>query len=180
MNKIIIFLGPSGAGKSTLEKKVYESNPGQFIRIISATTRSPRLGEQSGKDYYFLTKDDFLNTQMAEQDSIDDNFYGTPAVQLNTNKDLLLTMEPNGAKKLLEYLKINHPEKKHFIIYFNIPAQVRLNNMKTRGDIEEKILKRIKNDNIEERWTNSKLKADLEITDLASDLTAEVLNLIKD
>lgn len=178
MNKIIIFLGASGSGKSTLEQKVYESNPGRFKRIISATTRLPRAGEVHGKDYYFLSLDEFNATEMAERDGIDGNFYGTPAEQLKSSSDLLLTMEPNGAKKLISYLKLHHPEKKPFIIYFNIPQDIRVSNMKKRGDQEEKIIKRVKNDNIVERWENSGLTADLEVTTLSSDLVSQVLNLI--
>lgn len=178
MNKIIIFLGPSGAGKSTLEKKVFNRDPERFKRIVSATTRKPRSGEEHGKDYWFLSLEEFNKTPMAERDGIDENFYGTPQQELKTEKDLLLSMEPNGAKKILEYLKANHPEKQAYIIYFNIPAERRLSNMQGRGDDLEKIKKRIANDDIEERWKRSGLKADVEIQALSDDLDEKVLKLI--
>ena len=56
--KLIIFSAPSGAGKTTIVKYLLKSGlPLEFS--ISACTRSPREGEIHGKDYYFLTVDDF-------------------------------------------------------------------------------------------------------------------------
>ena len=56
--KFIIFSAPSGAGKTTLVKHLLEKKlPVEFS--ISATSRNPRVGEVNGKDYYFLTVDDF-------------------------------------------------------------------------------------------------------------------------
>lgn len=56
--KVIIFSAPSGSGKSTIIGHLLKRVPGLEFSI-SATSRKPRQGEQDGKDYYFLTKDDF-------------------------------------------------------------------------------------------------------------------------
>lgn len=178
MNKIIIFLGASGSGKSTLEKKMFTLFPNRFKRIVSATTRSPRSGEAHGQDYFFLSHEDFSTTPMAESDAIDSNKYGTPISELQTEQDLLLSMEPNGAKKILNYLKENMPQKKAYIVYFNIPLETRINNMEHRGDDPVKLKKRLANDDIETRWKNSNLTADLEITHLRDDLENDVLKII--
>ncbi|UKJ07436.1 guanylate kinase [Solitalea lacus] len=58
--KLIIFSAPSGAGKTTIVKHLLTKYPDlQFS--ISATTRAPRGEEKDGKDYYFISKDDFLH-----------------------------------------------------------------------------------------------------------------------
>ena len=56
--KVIILSAPSGSGKTTLAKFLFSQLP-QLEFSISATTRSPRLGETEAKDYYFLPKEEF-------------------------------------------------------------------------------------------------------------------------
>ena len=57
--KLIIVSGPSGSGKSTITKLVRDRL--QMELSISATTRKPRIGEIDGKDYFFLTMEEFEN-----------------------------------------------------------------------------------------------------------------------
>jgi len=52
--------GPSGTGKSTLLGKLFKDHPGQFGFSISHTTRNPRAGEENGREYHFVTKDEFM------------------------------------------------------------------------------------------------------------------------
>lgn len=81
MNKVIIFSAPSGSGKTTLVKHCL----GIFSELefsISATTRSPRGEEIHGKDYYFLTPDEFRekikeNAFVEYEEVYADKFYGT-------------------------------------------------------------------------------------------------------
>jgi len=56
--KLVAFCGPSGAGKSTIANKVINTLP-YFELSISATTREPRQGEEHGKHYYFIGRDEF-------------------------------------------------------------------------------------------------------------------------
>jgi guanylate kinase len=78
---MIIFSAPSGAGKTTIVKSVLEKGfPLQFS--VSATSRQPRSGEVNGKDYYFLSADEFRQKIKAEefiewQEVYTDKFYGT-------------------------------------------------------------------------------------------------------
>lgn len=81
MNKVIIFSAPSGSGKTTLVKHCL----GIFSELefsISATTRSPRGEEIHGKDYYFLSPDEFRekikeNAFVEYEEVYTDKFYGT-------------------------------------------------------------------------------------------------------
>ncbi len=79
--KLIIFSAPSGAGKTTIVKYLLESGlPLEFS--ISACSRSPRTGETHGKDYYFLSVDEFKekikNNEFIEWEEVyPGNFYGT-------------------------------------------------------------------------------------------------------
>jgi len=57
--QLVIVSGPSGAGKTTLLERVFRDSPLPLVSSVSATTRSPRPGEQDGKDYYFLSREEF-------------------------------------------------------------------------------------------------------------------------
>lgn len=56
---IYIFCAPSGSGKSTMVKHLMEAFPGQFELSISCTTRAPRGQEQHGREYYFISPEEF-------------------------------------------------------------------------------------------------------------------------
>ena len=59
MNKglMIVISGPAGSGKGTVNAKLLES--GEYVYSVSATTRQPRPGEINGKNYHFITREDF-------------------------------------------------------------------------------------------------------------------------
>lgn len=85
--KMIIFSAPSGAGKTTIVKHLLSKFP-QFEFSISATSRKMREGEQHGKDYFFLSADDFkqriANSEFVEWEEVyTDNFYGTLKSELD-------------------------------------------------------------------------------------------------
>ena len=65
--KLIIFSAPSGAGKSSLIRKLIELGEKSIELSVSATTRLPREGEVHGKDYFFISDDEF--NQMRENDA---------------------------------------------------------------------------------------------------------------
>ena len=109
--KVIIFSAPSGAGKSTVLKQLLAMR--DDIRFsVSATTRNPREGEQHGREYYFLTREEFQklidNDELLEYAQYVENYYGTPiepikrAVEEGIN--ILLDIEVQGAKQVLEKL----------------------------------------------------------------------------
>lgn len=73
--------GPSGVGKGTIVKTLIKRRE-DVVESVSCTTRAPREGEVHGREYYFLTKEDFTR-RIAENDFLEydehfGNFYGTP------------------------------------------------------------------------------------------------------
>lgn len=77
----IILSGPSGAGKDTLIDMWAQRNP-HIKRVITATTRAPRAGEENGRDYHFYTLDEMeskiANGEFLEHMNVFGNIYGTP------------------------------------------------------------------------------------------------------
>ena len=77
---ILVLSGPSGAGKSTIINAA-SSEIGEYYFSISTTTRSPRVGEQDGKDYFFVSKENFEEDIKAgnflEYAQVHGNYYGT-------------------------------------------------------------------------------------------------------
>ena len=79
--KLIVISGPSGAGKGTVIKQVLQQKNNVALSV-SCTTRAPRPGERDGVDYYYISKEKFV--QLIEEDgfleheSFFDNYYGTP------------------------------------------------------------------------------------------------------
>lgn len=67
---IIILCAPSGSGKSTMVRHLLETYPGKYELSISATTRAPRGQEQHGKEYYFISREEF-EQHIANQDFIE-------------------------------------------------------------------------------------------------------------
>ncbi len=80
-NVLIVISGPSGVGKGTLVKALLEKRK-DVVASVSCTTRAARAGEVHGKDYYFISKDEFIK-RIEEQDFLEydehfGNYYGTP------------------------------------------------------------------------------------------------------
>lgn len=112
MNKkgiLTVISGFSGAGKGTIVKglmKRYQN----YALSISATTRNPRAGETHGVEYFFKTKEEFMDMieqeQLIEYAEYVENFYGTPKAyvdsQLESGKDVILEIEIQGALKVKE------------------------------------------------------------------------------
>lgn len=106
--QIIIFSGPSGSGKTTLYKKVLKDPQfrDRIFKITTVTTRSPREGEQNGKDYIFISREQFFYKERAgyflESQKVFDNYYGTPKDRVQkmlwAGKNVLLCIDVKGAR----------------------------------------------------------------------------------
>ena len=106
---LTVVSGFSGAGKGTLMKQLIQSYD-NYALSISMTTRAPRNMEVDGKDYFFISKEEF--ERHIEQDELIeyaryvDNYYGTPKAyveqQLQDGKDVILEIEIQGALKIKE------------------------------------------------------------------------------
>lgn len=101
---LIVVSGASGTGKGTVCKKILDELP-EVAYSISATTRAPRPGEVDGKEYYFLSRDEFQAWidagKFLEFADVYGNFYGTPLnkieERLNRGEDILLEIDVQGA-----------------------------------------------------------------------------------
>ena len=106
---LVVVSGFSGAGKGTLMKALLEKYH-NYALSISATTRSPREGEQDGREYFFVTRDKF-ESMIEEKELIEyaqyvNHYYGTPRQyvfqQMADGKDVILEIEIQGALKIKE------------------------------------------------------------------------------
>ena len=154
--KLIIFTGPSGVGKGTILKKFFNKineNHIKLIYSISSTTRSPRTGEQNGKDYFFISKEEFekqINEDMfLEWAKYSDNYYGTSKKfvekQLKNDYSVLLEIELQGALNIMK----KFPEA--MSIFITPPSFEELEN-RLRGrhsEDNETILKRLNTAKVE-------------------------------
>jgi guanylate kinase len=137
MNKTIL-IGKSAAGKDHM-RKVLESRG--FIYGTSYTTRPARPGEIEGKDYFFMTKEEFLTRADAnfwyEYVEFNGWFYGTSNEQFKKTCNLFI-MTPEGVSEI-------KPEDRGdcTVIYLDIPLSIRESRLYKRGDINDKIQRRI-------------------------------------
>lgn len=141
-----VISGFSGVGKGTIVKKLVEKEG--YALSISATSRAPRQGEIHGREYFFLTREEFHS--MIENDGLIEwaeyvsNFYGTPREyveeRLARGEDVILEIEPQGALKV----KAQYPEA---LLIFIVPPNAKEleNRLIGRGTEEtETIKKRLK------------------------------------
>lgn len=104
---LVVISGPSGSGKGTVVKRLREIMP-EISLSVSATTRAPREGEVDGREYYFITRDDFEDMvaqgEILEFTSYCGNYYGTPKKEAERitgeGKDLILEIEVDGASQI--------------------------------------------------------------------------------
>ena len=144
---LFVIAAPSGAGKTTLVKALVERNPGLRFSI-SYTTREKRVTEQHGRDYFFVTKDEFdslkASGELLESAVVFDNHYGTSRSQveqhLKHGDNVLLEIDWQGAQQVRESM----PEA---ISIFILPPSAselerRLRDRKT--DTDEVIARRLR------------------------------------
>lgn len=151
MNKkgiLAVVSGFSGAGKGTLMKELLNQHQDQYALSISATTRKPREGEEHGREYFFLTVEEFQN-MIAEDALIEHacyvgNYYGTPRSyveeQMAAGRDVILEIEIKGALEV----KKKFPDT--LLLFVTPPsAEVLEERLRGRGtETEEVIRERLK------------------------------------
>ncbi|KAG9147324.1 hypothetical protein Leryth_020576 [Lithospermum erythrorhizon] len=108
---IIVISGPSGVGKDAVIKKLRESRESLHF-VVTATSRAMRPGEVDGKDYFFVSKDEFLgmidNNELLEYALVYGEYKGIPKQQIREYMakgcDIVLRVDIQGAKTLREIL----------------------------------------------------------------------------
>jgi len=104
---LFVVSGPSGVGKGTINTEVVKQTDNLKFSV-SVTTRTARAGEENGREYFFVSRDEFA--VMRDQDAllewaqVYDNWYGTPrhfvSNQLDTGHDVLLEIDIQGAMQV--------------------------------------------------------------------------------
>lgn len=144
---LIVISGPSGTGKSSIIKEIMNRNKNIWYSV-SLTSREKRIGEEEGINYYYTTKESFLEKieedYFLEYTSYNGNYYGTPKKYINENlnsgNDVILELEINGALKIKELI----PDA---IFIFILPPNIEdlIKRLEKRGtESKEKILERFK------------------------------------
>lgn len=104
---LIVISGPSGVGKDSVLQRMKERQL-PFHFVVTATTRAPRAGEEHGRDYYFVSSDEFA--EMIEKDElleyahVYNDYKGIPKQQvreaLATGQDVIMRLDVQGAAKI--------------------------------------------------------------------------------
>jgi guanylate kinase len=124
--KLVIFSAPSGAGKTTIVHHLLSKKFGLEFSV-SATTRAQRPGEIDGKDYYFLTLEDFKNKiqnkEFVEWEEVyTDNFYGTLRSEVeriwNKGNHVIFDVDVDGG------LNLKHAYKEKALAIFVMPPSL--------------------------------------------------------
>src|SRR5690606_30177521 len=158
--KLLIFSAPSGAGKTTIVKRILEKLSHQVSFSISASTREPRVNEVDGKDYYFISKEDFLH-RVAKHEFVEfeevyaGTFYGTLRAEVeriwNEGKHVIFDIDVRGGLRL----KSKFPEQS-LAIFVNPPSlEVLKERLAGRGtDSPEKLQERFAKAELELSYAN--------------------------
>lgn len=145
--KIFVITGCSGSGKTEISKNLLKKKELKLTKITTCTTREPRNGEVNGKDYFFLTKNEFLRNieekKMFEWAKVYGNYYGSRKEDvekiLKKGKNVLFVVDVKGALKIKK-------ENKCFVIFIEVESleELRRRLISRGSDSEETIEKRIK------------------------------------
>ncbi len=141
----MIISSPSGAGKTTLSRMLLQSEP-QMEMSVSVTTRPPRPGEVNGRDYWFVSREEFEEMRasggLLEWAEVFGNFYGTPREKVESafeaGKDVLFDVDWQGAQQIVEALRCD------VVTIFLLPPSGRelYERLKRRAQDPEEVINR--------------------------------------
>lgn len=146
--KLILVVGSTGSGKGVLIEHISKLHP-EIIFPVSATTRAPRPGEKEGRDYVFLSTDEFKDRidagEFLEWAQYGGHYYGTPLSEvvpyLSDGKVVLLELEVQGARQIKETI----PASQLAIIYIEAGSWEELEHrIRTRAPMTEEELQKRK------------------------------------
>lgn len=144
---LFVFSGPSGVGKGTLKARLFEEFADRIAYSVSATTRGPREGEVDGKDYFFISRQEFerrvKNNEFLEHAEFAGNCYGTPRAYveklLDSGMNVVLEIDVQGALQVMKSM----PE---CVSVFILPPSFEELEHRLRGrgtETEEKVRERL-------------------------------------
>ena len=146
MGSLVILSGPSGSGKTSVAREVCKKiGLDKTYFSISTTTRPPREGEVNGVDYFFVSKDEFLedisNNQFLEWAEVHGNYYGTSLKQiqsaLDAGKIVFLDIDVQG----FESIRKIYPKLITSVFITTPNKEILINRLKQRGTETEETLK---------------------------------------
>ena len=148
---LVILSSPSGAGKTSIARALVEENK-NFLFSVSATTRKSRPGEVDGREYHFLTVNEFRERindgQFLEHAKVFGNLYGTPLKpvmeSINDGKDLIFDVDWQGGKQIR-----SSSLSKFVISIFILPPSIKA--------LHERLMKRAQDssETVKDRMTKS-------------------------
>ena len=143
---LIILSGPSGVGKGTVRKYIQSRNKVDVHFSVSMTTRAPRANEVDGVDYYFVSKEEFLdgikNDKLLEYAEFVGNYYGTPREIVedlrNKGVNVLLEIEITGATQVMNKVKDDR-----VVSFFLMPPSIKRleERIRARKSESEEVIK---------------------------------------
>jgi len=149
---LYVISAPSGGGKGTIIQRLLELRPDLHLSV-SATTRVPRVGENDGEAYFFITHDEFRqmidNDEFLEHAEYVGERYGTPKMPIyeaiDNGRDALLEIEVQGAKQVMGM-------DTGAVTIFIVPPSLDELERRLRGrgtDSEDKLIKRLERARLE-------------------------------
>jgi guanylate kinase len=146
-SRLVVISGPSGAGKSTVVRELLDRCPLPLCLSVSATTRQPRLGEEDGKDYFFLTPEQFAARRAAgeflECKEYAGNWYGTLQSQVTAGlaegKWVLLEIDVEGTLAVLE----KHPDALTIFVHSGSVDELERRLRARKTESEEALARRL-------------------------------------
>lgn len=109
LRRPLVLVGPSGAGKTTIAECLVRKHPARFRFSVSATSRPPRAHERSGREYSFVSREEFeemiASGELAEWARVHGEYYGTPVENLTGLTDAgpvpVLDIDVQGARQVM-------------------------------------------------------------------------------
>jgi guanylate kinase len=144
---MLVLSSPSGAGKTTISRALLRHER-ELAMSVSVTTRSPRPGEEHGKDYYFISETEYHSMvaadELLEHAKVFDNYYGTPKShvekELAAGRDVLFDIDWQGTQQL------KASAREDLVSVFILPPSIKELERRLRGraqDTEEVMQRRM-------------------------------------
>ena len=129
--KRVVLVGKAASGKDHCRKLLEDQG---FTYQISYTTRPPRTGEVNGKDYYFVSEEEFMwmirEDEFYEWVPFNGWYYGTSRKQMESENSVFI-MTPSGLSHMSKEDRTDS-----FVVYFNMPIDVRKQRLALRSDAD--------------------------------------------
>ena len=132
MSLILVICGPAGVGKTTVCDRLLEKFGDQLTRVITTTTRKPRLSEKEGQDYFFTTVKEFKDllgkNAFLEHELIHGNYYGTRKEnvfgEIRKLQNILINIDVKGARNLPKEILKNRDFNGKIVSVFLKPSNL--------------------------------------------------------